>query len=417
MNVAYLVNQYPKGSHTFIRREILALERQGVAVRRFALRGWDAEVVDPADHDERQRTRYLLAGGVVPLAQALLATALRHPLRFAGALLATVRIGRRADRPLAVHLVYLAEACLLARWCADEGIAHVHAHFGTNATTVALLARLLGGPTYSFTVHGPEEFDKPEFLHLAEKIRRAVFVVAVSAFGRSQLMRWADVADWNKLHVVHCGLDADDGVSEDVVSEAPTLICIGRFSEQKGHLLLVEALARLRSRGCRFKVVLAGDGELRRAIEDAVRAAELDDCVRITGWISGARVRRELLDARALVVPSFAEGLPIVCMEAMALRRPVLSTWVAGIPELVRDGREGLLFPPGDVPAMVDALERFLALPTASVVEMGRSARERVLTRHSIDVSATRLRSLFGGARSRQTAPAADPVPAAATSR
>ena len=407
MRVAYLINQYPKGSHTFIRREMLALERQGVEVVRIAVRGWDATLVDPADVAERECTRYLLRRGLPRLVVATVATVVRHPLRGLQALATAVRLGRRSDRGLAIHLVYFAEACLFAQWAAAERANHVHAHFGTNAATVALLAHRLGGPAYSFTVHGPEEFDKPEFLHLREKVERAAFAVAISAYGRSQLLRWVDPTAWNKVHVVHCGLEAAyHDLVATAVPETPRLVCIGRFSEQKGHLLLIEAARRLRLRGRRFELVLAGDGELREAIEAAIRSARLEGLVRITGWIPSDAVRDELIAARGLVLPSFAEGLPIVCMEAMALRRPVLATYVAGIPELVRDGREGYLFPAGDVEALVDAMDRFLALPLDRVAEMGESARIRALERHSIDTEAARLHTLF------ERAAAHDPVPA-----
>lgn len=396
MKIAYLVNQYPKGSHTFIRREIAALERQGLDVQRHALRGWDADVVDHEDRRERARTRYLLSGGAAPLAAATLAMLVHRPMRWVRALSMAVRLGRLADRPLAVHLVYFAEACLFVRRVESAGAHHVHAHFGTNATTVAMLAHALGGPPYSFTVHGPEEFDKPERIHLHEKIARAAFVVAVSAFGRSQLCRWAAHDDWPKLHVVHCGLEpAFHRVARRPMPDAPRLVAIGRLSEQKGQFILIEAVRILVRRGTPVEVALVGEGELRAPIERAIAAAGLSDRVSITGWIASDAVRDALLDARALVLPSFAEGLPIVCMEAMALHRPVIATWIAGIPELIRDGREGWLVPAGDATALADAIDRCLAMPRNEAEAMGDAAHARVLARHAIDVEAAKLHALF----------------------
>ena len=116
-------------------------------------------------------------------------------------------MGWRADRPLPYHLIYLAEACLIRRWLVETGVSHVHAHFGTNSAEVAMLVQTLGGPPFSFTAHGPEEFDKAPLIGLAEKIRRAAFVVAVSSFGRSQLFRLVEHEHWDKIHVVHCGLE------------------------------------------------------------------------------------------------------------------------------------------------------------------------------------------------------------------
>ncbi len=408
MRVAYLVNQYPKVSHTFIRREIAALERQGVSVRRFALRGWDAEVVDPEDRAEQARTHYLLRGGLAPLLAATLAQALAAPRRFAAALALALRMGRRADRPWPYHLVYLAEACALWRALrAGGGAEQLHAHFGTNAAEVAMLAHALGGPPFSFTVHGPEEFDKPQFLGLAEKMRRANAVVAISAYGRSQLWRWAAPADWPKVQVVHCGLEpAFFGDGPAPAGSAPRLVCVGRLCEQKGQLLLVEAAAMLAAEGLDFTLVLAGDGEMRPAIEAAIARHRLAGRVRITGWISSAQVRDELVAARALVLPSFAEGLPVVLMEAMAVGRPVLSTYVAGIPELVRDGVEGWLFEAGSPEAAARAMRACLAAPPAQLEAMGRAGRARVLERHHVDTEAARLRAVWRDAAMRTGAPA-----------
>ena len=245
-------------------------------------------------------------------------------------------------------------------------------------------------------MHGPEEFDKPEALHLADKIEHAAFAVAVSSYGRSQLYRWSRPDDWPRIEIVHCGIDASfRSAAACDPPQVPRLVCVGRLCEQKGQLLLVEAVA-LRARcGVPFELVLAGDGDMRAPIEALVRERSLDRQVRITGWISGARVREEILAARALVLPSFAEGLPVVIMEAMALRRPVISTYVAGIPELVRDGKEGWLVPAGDVDALASAMQACLATSAAELASIGDAARARVLERHDIDIEAGKLARLF----------------------
>jgi glycosyltransferase involved in cell wall biosynthesis len=400
--VAYLVNQYPQVSHTFIRREIVALEQQGVSVTRFALRGWDAEVTDRADIEERARTRYVLEGGALPLAAAVAATILRSPIRFGRALAIALHAARRSPRPWPYHLIYLAEAAWLCRQLRAIGVTHLHAHFGTNAAEVAMLARELGGPPYSFTVHGPEEFDAPESLHLRTKVEKAAFVVAISSFGRSQLYRWIPAEQWSKVRVVHCGLDAQFHSSPASTAVAATrLVCVGRLCEQKGQLLLLDAVKIVVDRGRTLALVLAGDGELRGAIEKKIDALGLREQVSITGWIDGERVRSEMLASRALVLPSFAEGLPVVIMEAMALRRPVLSTFVAGIAELVRPGLDGWLVPAGDVLALADAIEACLETPAPILARMGDDAHERVVARHSIAVEAGKLAALFraGGLR------------------
>jgi colanic acid/amylovoran biosynthesis glycosyltransferase len=405
MHVAYLINQYPKVSHSFIRREILALERAGLKVTRVAVRGWDDVSADSADEAEKARTRYLLQGGLLRLCLALLRCMVTRPLAFAIALGSAIRFARGSLRPLPLHLVYLAEACLLQQWLREAGCDHLHAHFGTNATEVAYLCERLGGPGYSFTVHGPEEFDMPAALQLPRKVRRARFVVAISSFGRSQLMRWIDADDWSKVRVVHCGLDGEF-LQQALTPPPPTpkLVCVGRLCEQKGQLLLLRALHRLREQGLRVELVLAGDGEMRPEVEALIAELGLADQVRITGWIGGDTVRQEILQARALVLPSFAEGLPVVLMEAMALGRPVISTYIGGIPELVSDGVHGWLIPAGDVQALADAMRQVLQHDDAALAQIGARAHERAAARHSIDTEARKLLAHF------RTATAAAPA-------
>ncbi|MDP1766670.1 MAG: colanic acid biosynthesis glycosyltransferase WcaL, partial [Methylotenera sp.] len=206
MQISYFINQYPKVSHSFIRREILALERQGFDVQRIALRGWDGDVVDSEDKRELKLTHYVLQQGVMPLLMATMRVLFTTPVRFLAGLKLAIKMGWKAERAMPYHLIYLAEACRILPWLKAHNSRHIHAHFGTNSAEVVMLAHELGGPEYSFTVHGPEEFDKPQFLGLGEKIRRSAFVVAISSFGRSQLFRWVAHSYWNKVKVVHCGL-------------------------------------------------------------------------------------------------------------------------------------------------------------------------------------------------------------------
>jgi colanic acid/amylovoran biosynthesis glycosyltransferase len=396
LRVAYLVNIYPKVSHSFIRREILALERGGVKVQRLAIQGWDEKLSDPEDVAERSRTQYVLKQGVLRLLMPTLRTLLGQPAQFFSALKLALRMSRRADRPWPYHLIYLAEACQVLIWLRAAGATHVHAHFGTNPAEVAMLVNALGGPPYSFTVHGPEEFDKPKFIGMGEKIRRSAFVAAISSYGRSQLFRWVEHGHWPKVKVVHCGLERSfHAVTASDPPDTPRLVCVGRLCEQKGQLLLIEAAHRVLQSGAKLELVLAGDGEMRAEIESLVATYGMQQQVRITGWISSAQVRDEILGARAMVLPSFAEGLPVVIMEAMALRRPVITTFVAGIPELVRHGESGWLFPAGDVDELVLAIQACLNATAQQLAVMATAAHARVLARHDIDTEAAKLHALF----------------------
>jgi colanic acid/amylovoran biosynthesis glycosyltransferase len=396
MRIAYLINQYPMVSHVFIRREILALERRGVMVTRIALRGWYGELVDEEDQLERKRTRYALRGGMPALLLAVARMLVTRPVRLTKALGLALYMGRRAERPLPLHLVYLAEACRVVPWLRAEGVNHVHAHFGTNSAEVAMLVRALGGPPWSFTIHGPKEYDNVELIRLADKVRDCAFVVAITSYGRSQLYRLVEHRHWSKVKVIHCGLEP--AFFSSIESPTPTarrLVCVGRICEQKGQLLLMKAAQQLSARSAPFELVLVGDGEMRAEIEATIKRYELQDKVQITGRVSSERLYDEIVSARALVLPSFAEGLPMVIMEAMALRRPIISTFVAGIPELVHPGEHGWLVPAGDVDALFQAMQECLDAPVGTLALMGEAAQKRVFARHNVDTQAAELVKLF----------------------
>ncbi len=249
---------------------------------------------------------------------------------------------------------------------------------------------------FSFTVHGPEEFDKAHLIHLRAKIERAKFVVAISHFGRSQLLRHCDQADWKKIHVVRCGVD-DQFLRDEIfpIPKTNRLVCVGRLSEQKGQLLLIEAVGRLRDQGIAVTLVLVGDGEMRGEIEDRLRDLQLESQVSITGWASGEEVKKQLVASKALVLPSFAEGLPVVIMEAMALGRPVLSTYVAGIPELVRPSESGWLVRAGSVEHLTAALQQVLATSPEDLTLLAQRGRELVAAEHNVATNAQLLLQLI----------------------
>ena len=397
MNVAYLVNQYPKLSHTFIRREIASLEEAGVNVARFSIRASSAaDVLEADDQQELRRTRAVLSAGPAGLAAASVAVAASRPVRFAKALRLAIKTGWRSNRGIPRHVMYLAEACVLLQWTRQCRSEHVHAHFGTNSAAVAMLCRELGGPPYSVTVHGSEEFDKPRALSLGEKIRNAAFIVTISEFSRSQLYRWCEHAHWARIHIVRCGLDARLlRRRRTPVPAAPRLVCVGRLCEQKGHLLLLEAARRLAADGVRFQLVLVGDGPMRPEIERIIDENGLHNSVTITGQASSERVAQEIDASRAMVLPSFAEGLPVVIMEAFALGRPVISTFIGGIPELVEPGVCGWLVPAGSVDALASAMREALEAPVEQLQRMGDAGAERVARHHDVRVGASRLAELF----------------------
>jgi colanic acid/amylovoran biosynthesis glycosyltransferase len=393
MKIAYLFNQYPQTSQAAMRREIIALDDLGHHVERYTVR---ATGEDPADILEKSRTKVVLGVGLLGLLKALAGNLLARPSAFFRALGLAVRMGRRSERGTLLHLIYLAEACVLRGWLIEGGTTHLHCHFGTNSAAVALLCRLLGGPPYSFTMHGPEEFDSPRALSLRDKIHHSAFVVAITEFTRSQLYRWADYADWPKIRVVRCGVDAMFlRAARTPIPEAPRLVNVGRVTEQKGQLLLIEAAARLIAEGVDCQVTIVGDGPMRGEAERLIDSLGLRGKVRIAGYLSNLDVRKEIEASRALVLPSFAEGLPGVFFEAFALGRPVIGTYIAGTPELIEPGACGWLVPAGSVEALADAMREALAAPVEDLERMGREGGRRVAERHDASIEARKLAALF----------------------
>jgi glycosyltransferase involved in cell wall biosynthesis len=395
MRIAYLVNQYPSISHSFIRREIRALERQGVSIARYSIRRAKSGVIADEDKEEARLTRTILDAGAGPLAAAIARSLALRPLGSLGALASAARIGARSEGGILRHLIYWAEAMALADWLRAKKLAHVHAHFGTNSATVAMLASRIAGAGFSVTVHGPEEFDKPGLIALAEKIRDARFVVAVSNYGASQLRRLVPLSEWGRIRVVRCGIEKAFHEGAGLAPKRERFSSVGRLSAQKGQMTLVEAAAILKRQGRSFTISLVGDGEMRKEIEDAAKRMDVADRIAFAGWRTPAEVRRDIESSRALVLPSYAEGLPVSIMEAFALERPVISTYVAGIPELVTPGENGWLAPAGDAEALAAAMAEALTIDDAEARRMGEHGKARVLALHDIDTIATTLKALF----------------------
>ncbi len=402
MRLAYLTPVYPKGSHTFIRRELVALEARGHEILRVTIRSPEG-LVDPADLEEAGRTYRCLEQPASAYLAAAASALRRHPARPFAVLRHALALSRASERGVLRHLAYVAEALLLDALFRERGIEHVHVHFGTNAAKVALLVRELGGPPFSVAVHGPDEFDSVRGHALAEWIRGAAFTAGVSHYTAAQLRRWAPPGDWDRIRVVRCAVD-ERSFAAAPLPEAGPFLSVARFSAQKGLPLLVEALHRLIARGIDARLVLAGDGELRGELERRCAALGLGARVQFTGWVAEARVRELLAQARCFVLPSFAEGLPVSIMEAMAAGRPVIASAIAGIPELVRPGETGWLVPAGDVDALAGAMEEAARASADALRAMGRAGAARVRAQHALADQVDRLEALLQASASRARA-------------
>jgi colanic acid/amylovoran biosynthesis glycosyltransferase len=394
--IAYLTTCYPEVSHTFIRREIEAMEKRGVLVRRLAIRAPRESPIHPADFEERRRTFVCLEQSPACFLVSAMLAVLTRPMLLLQAAWQSLRIGIRSERGVLRHLAYLVEATVLLREVRRCGAAHLHVHFGTNAATVAMLMRMLGGPPFSFTAHGPDEFDAPRSFAISEKVAAATFVVAISSFCRAQLQRWSRHEDRHKIRTIRCGIPSVFFESGRPAPDLPLLLTIGRLSAQKGHATLLEAVRRLVDRGVAVRLVIAGDGELRESLETEASRLGVANSIRFVGAISERQVREQLDGCRALVMASSAEGLPMVLMEAMAMQRVVVATAVSGIPELVRPGRNGWLVPAGDEDALANAMQAVLEAPIESVREMGRAAREDAREKHAIEATVDGILGVLG---------------------
>ena len=395
MKIGYLMNSYPITSTTFIRREIESLESIGLEIKRYAARHWSQGLVDPNDIADQARTHYLLTNNLSGLFKDFFIVLLTEPNRLLKSFLLWLKVCKNAGGVSIRHIAYLLQAAHFYKQSKRDGIEHVHAHFATNAATVAMLARAMGGVSYSFTSHGPDEFVDPSLLSMQLKIHHAAFVVAISNYCRVQLIRFSSYDYWDKIIIAHCGLHIDEFLPNFITEpDNHNLVCVGRLCPQKGQLLIPQALAQLKNEFPRLKVHFIGDGESRVAFEQAIAKYDVGDFVALYGWRSNVEVRQFISESRALLLPSFAEGLPVVIMEALALGRPVISTYIAGIPELV-DSQCGWIIPAGSVDDMVIAIRQALTATPDQLSALGKEGRARVEQHHNLKIIANQLHDSF----------------------
>lgn len=396
--VAYLTGEYPKVSHTFIQREIAALRVQGVKVLTCTVRRPPAEtVVGVGQQDEAgatfciietaKRAPYRLIG-------AHLAAFLRSPRRWFSALGLAWRTRPPGLKALAWQLFYFVEAGLLADHLRKNGVVHLHNHFANSSCSVAMLTSEISGIPFSFTLHGPAIFFEPKWWQIGEKIARAKFVACISHFARSQAMLFSDQSHWSKLKIVHCGVRPDTYGQRARNGSEKLILFIGRLDAIKGVPLLLEAFASALKNHPEAQLNIVGDGPARETLQHQAR--ELGDSVAFLGYQPQEAVAELLQEADIFVLPSFAEGVPVVIMEAMASRLPVIASRVAGVPELVDDGKSGFLVPPGDLETLIMRLEALLSDP-ALRVRMGECGRATVEAEYNVDREAAWIAALFAG--------------------
>jgi colanic acid/amylovoran biosynthesis glycosyltransferase len=396
--IGYLTSLFARPSDTFIRNEVNHLRKLGVDVVTFSIRRPD--VGDGADEDVRRfqrETHYLLEAGAWAIVGRGLLQAVQHPLRFARAATLAWRSSAPGLRGLLMQAAYLLEALYLGSLLEEQKIDLLHNHIGENSATVAMLASEFTGIPYSLTIHGPYIFYAPKQWALGEKLARSAFTACISDFCRSQCLMFAPASAWSRIQVVRCSVQPEfiNAPVRNGLPSVPHFLCVARLCSEKGQAVLVDAVAQLLKAGHPLQLSLVGDGPGRPALERLIREKNLADNVKLLGWQSSDRVQELLRNSTALVIPSFAEGLPIVAMEALAMRCPVIATNIAAISELVENGESGWLIPPGSVEHLAGALKAVGECPPEKLQAMGERGRQRVLEMHHPERQAEQLKALI----------------------
>lgn len=393
--MGYLVSTYPAISHTFILRELQHLRREGWQIATASVNRPDRPLskMEADERQEAQGTYGLKADGM----QGALKAAVWAVGKFGVTSLKMLASGWRlggTSKPWK-GLAYAVEAMMVARWMGQQDLRHLHVHFGNAGATVGVLTKRLNRCHLSLTIHGPDEFDDVPGQHLALKMKEADAVICISQFARSQLMRISDSDHWHKMQVCRLGVDPEQFPfnprgGDDVVQ----LLCVGRLTPAKCQVLLVQACARLRDAGLSFHLKMVGAGPDRERIEREVMQHKLQSHITMTGALNQQEVKQAFAQADVFVLPSLAEGIPVVLMEAMCSGVPCVSTPVNGIPELIEHGVTGLLATPGDVDSLSTQLERLLRNPELRQT-LAEAARQKVTTSFHLENNVRHLGRLF----------------------
>jgi glycosyltransferase involved in cell wall biosynthesis len=397
--IAYLCSEYPAVSHTFIFREIDSLRQAGIRVHTATIRQpSNLEVMTPEEQLEARRTMVVLSRSLPAMLKAHAHCLIKNPAGYARMAAAALKPAFSGPRKPVKAAAYFAEAGILLEWLHGLGVNHVHEHFGNPTAVVALLMKTYGGISYSVSIHGPDIFYQVDSAMLEEKVRNASFVRCISHYCRSQIMRISPASTWAKHHIVRCGVDpATYSPRPEPGNAEPHLLCVGRLVPAKGQHILLEACSLLKQDGLRFHLTLIGDGPDRASLERFSREHGLGESVTFTGVLGQDKVREWYDKADIFVLASFAEGVPVVLMEAMAKEIPVISTRITGIPELIDHGHDGLLATPGDTGDLALQIRTLLEDPEMRE-RFGKEGRKTVERRYNQHFNNNKMVDLFNQA-------------------
>jgi colanic acid/amylovoran biosynthesis glycosyltransferase len=389
-----LIAQHPAINHAVILREVRLL-REHIDVRTVSIRAPDRppDQLSAEERDEAEHTYYVNPRGAGGALTAVVSILLSNPIRFIGGLWYAVTLAGFRLRQLGLNLAYLAQAAMVGRWMRGAGLTHLHTHY---SSTVALLVHKTFGFEISISFHGPDEFNDPAGFRIREKVAASAFIRAISHYSRSQLMKSSAVSDWEKIEVVYMGVDPAAYTPKPFRASPARveIICVGRLAPVKAQHILLGAIDLVRRDYENVLLHVVGGGPDRQFLEAEVAARALGRNVVFHGFASQEKLDQLYRQADIFALPSFAEGVPGVLMEAMAMEIPCVSTWITGIPELIRNGIDGLLVAPADVEAFADALRQLIRDPDLRR-RIGQAGRARVLDKFDLRRNSAALADLF----------------------
>ena len=395
LRIGYFTSIYPRATDTFIQREIRGLRARGFEVRTFAVRKSGPEHDVSAEiREEKRNTFFVLPAYPLRLLFANVGTFLRAPQRFLSTLFLAWTTARPGLRGIIYQFFYFQEAVILAGELRRQQIVHLHNHLGDVGGTVTLLACRLAEVGYSITIHGPHIFFDPTHWALREKLQYSRFIVCISHYCRSQMMLFTEQPDWSRLAIVHCGVDPARYQYVAPRAQARQLLYTGRLAAEKGLPVLIESLGRLKTRGYKFELTLVGDGPDRTELERLVQSTGLGSNVIFAGFAGQDEVLAYLQRSDILLLPSFAEGVPVSLMEAMACGLPVIATYVGGVVELVEHARTGQMVSAGDVQGLEQAIARYLDDGELRA-RVSRQGREKIVAEFNLGTELDKLAALF----------------------
>lgn len=398
VRLGYLVSRYPAVSHTFILREVLTLREHGIEVEVASINPPDRppERLTLEERAEAGRTLYVKSAGFAGGILANMRLFVRSPIRYLKGLAFALTLGRTDLSRLAMSFFYFVEAAVIAEWMRKRAVGHLHVHFATPAATVALILARTCPVNFSLTVHGPDEFYDVPGYHLAQKVKSASFVCAIGLYARSQLMKVSSVRDWDKIEVSPLGVDPEAFTPRPFrdVPEIFEVLCVGRLVAAKGQHVLLQAASEMVRQGHRVLFRFVGDGPDRNALESETTRLGLNGCVRFEGAVNQDKIRDFYRTADVFALASFAEGIPVVLMEAMAMEVPCITTWITGVPELIRNEVDGLLVAPSDVQALAHAIGRMIK-DRELRKRLGEAGRQRIREKFDLSRNVARLAEIF----------------------